>query len=294
MVEAPLRRLRLVLHAGTPKTGTSALQRALYRHADDLERIGIWYPPADVDPVKKKHQYLVGLLLDGDEAALRGRFDDIARAAPPQTHTIVLSTEGLFNHWWDYSATSKALLRDVTARFDVRIWTCFRPPVEFAVSQYAQLLRNPKQDAPAYGLDADLETMLENAWFAKRLDYAGYIREAEAAIGAGNVRAFRYGPDIVQRIFHALGAPEPEAEQVHPSLRAAGVALMRTVNRYDLPADEQHRAARLVLELDTLIGERAEAVRASPAAQRRIRELSAGSWELIEAMTTGEGCEAVR
>lgn len=294
MIEGPQRRRRLVLHAGTPKTGTSALQRALYRNVDRLAEIGIWYPPADVEPLQKKHQYLVDLLLAADAAGFRRRFDEIERTAPLQTHTVVLSTEGLFNHWWDYPVASKALLGELGSRFDLHLWTCFREPVSFAISQYAQLLRNTRRYASAYGLVHDFEEMLEHEWFAKRLDYAGFIREAEATLGKGHVRAFRYGPDIVQRVFCALGAAPPQTERVHPSLRTPGVALMRIVNRYALETEDQNRAQALVLELDTLIGDRSEPLEAGDAARRRIYELNAGGWELVQAMTADDDKESVR
>jgi hypothetical protein len=279
-------RLKLVLHAGTPKTGTTALQQTLFRERDTLAEQGIWYPPEDVDPVKKKHQYLVDILRAADGRELARRVEQIVRSAPSHTRTVVLSTEGLFNHWWDYPPPSKAMLRQLTSTFAVEIWTCFREPLDFAVSQHAQLLRNPKLHSPAYGLDAGLDEMLEIDWFVKRLDYLGFVSEAEELIGVGNVRVFRYGPNIVRRIFRALGASPPEAseELAHPSLRAPGADLMRIVNRYDLPAEEQSRAAALVLELDALIGERAEPLRASPEAARRVRELSARGWAVIEAM----------
>jgi hypothetical protein len=277
-------RVRLVLHAGTPKTGTTALQQALFRNRDALASRGIWYPPARVDPVQKKHQFLVELLLAGDETALAAAFDDIVGAAPPETHTLVLSTEGVFNHWWDYPLASRAMLEQLGVPFALEIWTCFREPLAFTLSQYVQLLRNPRSHAPAYGLDIGLDEMLDNAWFVKRLDYVGYVRETEAVVGANNVRLFRYGSDITTRFFRALGAPDPldVPGDVNPSLRAPGVALMRAVNRYALPPAEQHAASALVQQIEAAIGDRAEPFRAGVDAERRIRELTAAGWSAIE------------
>jgi hypothetical protein len=276
---------RLILHTGTPKTGTTALQQALFRHGDALLEHGVWYPPMRVDPVEKKHHYLVQAFTGADAGALAEAFDEIVAGAPPRTRTIVLSAEGLFNGWWDYPPEGKALLRHLGTLFELEMWTCFREPLAFALSQYAQLLRNPRLYSPAYGLDVGLDEILDNAWFAQRLDYLGFVVEAEAVIGAGRQRLFRYGPDIVERIFRALGA-EPPAQNppdVHPSLRTAGVDLMRVVNRYDLPPQPKAVAAGLVLELDRLMGERAEPLRASPACAERIRRMTQRSWSEIEA-----------
>jgi hypothetical protein len=279
-------RLKLVLHAGTPKTGTKALQTALYRHVDALAQIGVWYPPAHVDPAKK-HQFLIEPLIAGDQAQLAGAFEEFVRSAPPQTRTIMLSTEGLYQHWWDFALQSKATLHHLASLFELEVWTCFREPLAFAITQHAQLVRNPRL-APAYGLDAGLDEMLEDEWFVQRLDYLGFVFEVEELIGIGKVRLFRYGPDIVARIFRRLGAAAPEdaAKLVNPSLRQPGVELMRIVNRYDLPAEEKYAAAALVLELDMLIGYRAEPLRASPAAALRVRELTNAGWEVIDGLLT--------
>jgi hypothetical protein len=279
-------RLKLVLHAGTPKTGTKALQQTLYENIDALSQLGVWYPPARLDPEMKKHQFLIGLLLYGDGAGLAQAFDEIVHSAPPQTRTVVLSTEGLFNHWWDFAPESKAMLRHLASLVDLELWACFREPVAFAITQHAQLLQNPRQFAPAYGLDIGLEEILENGWFAQRLDYLGFVFEAEELLGAGNVRAFKYGPDIVDRIFRAIGASASGSSKklVNPSMRQPGVDLMRIVNRYDLPPAEKYDAAALVLALDTLIGERAEPLRASPQATRRIHQLAGREWQVMERM----------
>lgn len=276
--------LRLVLHAGTQKTGTSALQETLFRNVAELAGRGIWYPPARVDPHKKKHQFLVDHLLAGNRSAMVQAFDEIVASAPSNTRTIVLSSEGLFNHWWDYPPASKAMLRRLGTAFALEVWVCFREPLAFASTHYAQVLRNPRVHAPAYGLDAGLDEMLENDWFVKRFDYLGFVLELEHLVGERNVRLFRYGPDIVRRIFRALGADEPETvPSVHPSMRVSGAELMRVVNRYHLPADEQAAAEALVLQLDRIIGERAERVGASPAARSRVAEITAAGWSEIEA-----------
>ncbi len=276
-------RVRLVLHTGTPKTGTTALQQTLYRSVGELAERGIWYPPARVEPYQKKHQFLVDLLLAADAPGLAAAFDEIVAAAPAGTHTIVLSTEGLFNHWWDYPPASKALLHRLGSAFAVELWTCFREPLAFALAQHAQLLRNPRTHSPAYGLDIGLEEILDNEWFVRRLDYLGFVLEAQSLAGERNVRLFRYGPTIVARIMRALGADPPDAPAgVNPSLRESGVDLMRVVNRYDLPAAEKSEAAALVLELDRLIGDRAGALRAGAETMRRIRRLTARGWHAIE------------
>ena len=277
-------RLKFVLHAGTQKTGTTALQETLAEQVDALARQGVWYPPARLDPKLKKHQFLIALLMAGDGAGLARAFDEFVRSAPPYTRTILLSTEGLFTHWWDFAPDSKAMLRHLASLVDLELWTCFREPLSFAITQYAQFVRNPRQFDAAYGLDIGFDEILEHTVFTRRLDYLGFVFEAQELIGAANVRLFRYGPDIVERVFRALGATAPaNAEKlVYRSLRRPGVEVMRIVNRYDMSVDETYAAADLVLQLDTLIGERAEPLRASPEAALRVRVLTGRGWRVME------------
>jgi hypothetical protein len=284
--------MRLVVHAGTPKTATKALQHALHEGAATLAQRGVWYPTERIDPVQKKHQFLIEQLLAGDGAALSSSFAGLISTAPPGTHTVVISTEGFYNHWWDFPDVTKAMLRHLAAHLNVEFWTVFREPLAFALSQHAQLVRNPREFSPAYGLDADLDAMLDNPWFAQRLDYYGFVCEVEALTGCGGVRLFRYGDTVVERIFRALGAPPPAQEHVNPSLREPGVDIMRIFNRYRLPASLQHRAAALVLELDGLIGNRAEPVRASEAAKARVQQMTARTWAVIEAVFAGAASHA--
>ncbi|MDB5092034.1 MAG: hypothetical protein JWO85_135 [Candidatus Eremiobacteraeota bacterium] len=277
-------RLKFVLHAGTQKTGTTALQETLAEQVDALAQQGVWYPPARLDPKLKKHQFLIALLMAGDAAGLARAFDEFVRSAPPHTRTILVSTEGLFTHWWDFPPASKAMLRHLASLVDLELWTCFREPMSFAITQYAQFVRNPRQFDAAYGLDIGFDEILEHTVFTSRLDYLGFVFEAQELIGAANVRLFRYGPDIVERVFRALGATAPaNAEKlVYRSLRRPGVELMRMVNRYDMSVDETYAAAELVLQLDTLIGERAEPLRASPEAALRVRALTGRGWRVME------------
>ncbi len=270
---------KLVLHAGTPKTGTTAFQGALYRSARVLAEHGVWYAPPLLASGVPGHQFLVRLLLAGDCAGIAQAFERIVRELPERTRLVLLSAEGIYNHWWDFPPRSKRMLRRLAGAFDLELWVCFREPEAFALALYAQDLVNPPLRAH-YGTDAGFEEVLESDAFARRLNYCGFLREAEQLVGVGNVRAFRYGPDIVQRFARALGVPRlaDGVERANASLRNPGVDIVRIVNRYGLAGEEKRAAVDLVRRIDALLRDRAEPLSASPAARRRIAELSAAGW----------------
>jgi len=278
------RRPRLVLHGGTPKTATTSLQHAFDAQRDVLAARGVWYPDTGIDPIDRKHQALVKALRAGDTDAVVAYVGAAVRSAPSGTHTVVLSTEGLYNHWWDFGEASRDALRALARAHDAELWVCFREPLAFALANYTQYLRNPRDFEAAYGLDASFEEMLDNPRFVLRMNYAGFVRETQAVFGAQGVRAFRYGADIVERIALALGAGTLDVPRRHRTLRTAGVALMRVVNRYGLGPYDQARVSALVGEIDALIGARAEALVAGDGARRRVHELTAAGWESLQPM----------
>ena len=59
--------MKIILHAGTPKTGTTSLQLFLHTHHDALLDRGILYPRAGIaPPPEPKHQWMIGDLMSGD------------------------------------------------------------------------------------------------------------------------------------------------------------------------------------------------------------------------------------
>jgi hypothetical protein len=272
---------RFVFHVGTPKTGTTALQHVLYASTAELAEHGISYARSFAGTRIPRHRFLVKLLLDADRAGLARALEEIVRELPGGTRTVLLSAEGVYNHWWDFPPDSKAMIADVASVFELEFWACFREPEAFALAFYAQAIVNPP-NRPPYGTDMGLDEMLESAWFARRLDYAGFIDDAERLIGAGKLRTFRYGADVVERILHALGVAIPaDVPRANASLRAPGLDVVRVANRYDTSLAERAAIIDLARRLDAVLGERAAPLRPSDAARDRIRELSAAGWAAV-------------
>jgi len=108
---------RIILHAGTPKTGTTSLQIVLDQYREVLAQRGLLYPRAMVAPgaaanrsynVKPKHQWLVDDLMADNPARFADDIASVLGQMPSNINTLVLSTEGLFNHWWDFTINGRA------------------------------------------------------------------------------------------------------------------------------------------------------------------------------------------
>lgn len=254
-------RVRLILHAGSPKTGSSSLQSFLNHHRLQLLERGILYPETShANPLgepKPKHQWMVSCLRLGEYENFANRLVTALEGLHPSTHTVIFSSEGLFNHWWDFPENSKAILGILSEFFDVRLWVWLRDPVSYVAKFYKQALKNPKLDgAPAcYGSTMSLDEFLEDPWFLRRLDYFGYVQDVEFFLGDNVVEAMPYCRDVIPQALDKLGIVdlEPDFGRENISFGVPATKFLRLVNQYQLSPDDKVRAVKLIGELEKLI-----------------------------------------
>lgn len=254
---------RLILHVGTPKTGTTSLQYFLRNNYEHLREQGVLYPLSVLTHQRPpKHQWMMSDLIQADAAGFTTRVSSALAESDARIHTVILSTEGIYNHWWDYPTGTRDLLKVLTNTFlSVSVLVVFREPLSFALSLYKQALKNPaRPSAKCYGQDWTFERMLEDPWFRKHLDYAGFIEEVEAIFGPDTVDALRYEDgDTIDRVMSLLGIAResdwaiPERENV--SLSGLSVEILRVINRIPLDAERKRQVVASVEEIGTLIGD---------------------------------------
>lgn len=83
------------LHVGTPKTGTSGFQHALFTHREQLEERGITYPAERFDGQFLAALDLMDLHWGGLEAQAAGEWDRLAAAANDAAGRVIISHEVL-------------------------------------------------------------------------------------------------------------------------------------------------------------------------------------------------------
>ena len=262
-VESNCSKRKLIVHAGICKTGTTSLQHYLHRNRRQFNEIGILYPKEGVSETREpKHQWIVNALMSADKQAFRQRMALVEAEIQPATHTVILSTEGISNHWWDFSEQSKALLHDLRATYDVSLWIWLREPAAFFASYYLQAMRNPVvQGVPAYGRNQTAEELLEMPWVTKHLEYGALLKDFNDLFGEDSVFAFSYTDDIIGAVCHLLNAPRHSSSDSRENItvmRSVGLSLLKIINQYELNPREKEQAYRLAVELDALIGNRSE------------------------------------
>lgn len=273
-------RLKLILHVGTPKTGTTSLQTYLGKKQRKLRGKGILYPhnlEKLNHPSAPRHQWFEKNLVTAHRRHFLENFKNIVSQIKSDTHTVILSSEGIYNYWWDFPSESKHILRELNDLFDVQVWVWFREPLGFIESYYKQCIRNPQiENNLCYGKDLSFSQMLDIEWFSKHLNYQGFVSECQMLFGENSVCAFEYQGDVVQEVIQKLGLATPHdnpTPKQNMSFNNASIALLRTINKYDMKAkDKEHLIPHLKKINEVLNGYECESLIDSDA-RKKVLEL---------------------
>lgn len=233
------RKLNIILHAGAPKTGTTSLQFFLKANSDALQKNGYLYTSCSTNTYAPKHQWLIKGLNTENENLLIDHFKEILERVDDSIHTIILSTEGIFNHWFDFTPESKSFLVVIHEFFNMRIDLWLRSPVSFIESYYVQNIKNPRTKRfGCYSHNISLENMMNIPWFHKHLDYVGFIWDVESIVGESNVKTYTYVPDKTLETFcieNNMNLTTKKNPKENIGLRSATVTLFRLVNTFRIP-----------------------------------------------------------
>ena len=270
----------IVLHAGTPKTGTTALQCALDGCREQLAERGIVYPGPEA---RSKHQWLVNDLVSASPDRPAENLAVTLQTAGPACRVLVLSTEGLFNHWWDIRAAGRAILSNLAQRYRVELWVWFRPPADFCRSLYVQSLKNPPGQVPCYGRDLSVDAMLDDPWFARHLDYASFLDDASTVLRPGTVRPFVYRGQTVRDAFEALGVADMchDEPRANTTLGACGIEMLRCLNRRTVSPQQRAYAVSVIEELDFRLGPDSGVFALESRTLSRIHDFTAGAMQRL-------------
>ncbi|WP_366509069.1 sulfotransferase family protein [uncultured Paraglaciecola sp.] len=279
-VENNVKKLKLIIHAGTPKTGTTSLQTYLDKKQRKLRGKGILYPHNLDDiqnPNAPKHQWFEKNLVTTNLHSFLANFKNILTQVTEDTHTIILSSEGIYNYWWDFPDASKAILHELGQLFDVHVWVWFREPLAFIESYYKQCIRNPQiQNNPCYGKDLSFAEMLDIPWFSQHLNYQGFVTDCQTLFGENSVSAFKYQGDVVQEVIQKLGlatAHDNPTPRQNKSVNGVVTQLLKTINHYNIKAKDKELLMTHLKEINGIFDNYPNDSLVDESARKRILEL---------------------
>jgi hypothetical protein len=252
---------QLILHIGSTKTGSSAIQRFLSENRGALERLGILYP--DIGVAGSAHHILAAAIhpsawrMHQDSFAgkdrtayFAGLLNEIARAAAESpAPRVVLSSE----YWWGrFGEPFFAACQPLFKSFEVQLLCYIRRQDEWLESTYVQSVKSG-------------ESRTFREWLLRHLDhgpgfchYDRILWQWERLIPAECIHVRVYGAsggitDSVADLIQFLGVENRQplalpAGGSNPSPLPRDTEMIRLVNRSGLSDGKKRVLRRLLLK----------------------------------------------
>lgn len=232
---------RIILHAGLPKTGTSALQERLAANRAALAAHGIAYPEAfaGANQPHPNHRFLTQELRR-DPSLPRTRAA-LAAAEAAGLHRVIFSIEDLTGHATQIRPEAAAAFREAAGQARLEILVVTREPQAWLASMYRQSIMNPRLErADISPLEATYATDRRFADFAadpalRRIcDPESIARLYEGLFPEAELQFLPYDREVVDRILHLLGVEgmldTPAEARSNLSPEDACLELLRQMN----------------------------------------------------------------
>jgi len=261
----------------------------LKQNSEMIRSHGILYPDVDLhSDAEPKHQWVVSSLLSGDLVKFRIQMRKVIDLIRPSTKVVLLSTEGIYNHWQDFSAESISELKEINDYFDVVTWTWYREPAEFLRSYYLQNLRNAFNEQFLYGLDMSVIDFIHTDRIKNLLNYEKFRAILVELFGESAVFSFAYSPNIISEMQRMLNLPRFEVEnnQNVTELNKFGVEMMRVANRYPFRSDDGKRVRmyRKIVEICQAAADVSPPFALDESEQAAVRQCSSPPFSIVEAL----------
>jgi len=249
-------KIRLLIHIGTPKTGTSSLQLCLNSKRKELRSKGFLYPIASKNEKYPKHQWVAKALKSKQPDIFKENFQTIRDQIDESIHTIILTTEGIYTQWGDFNYLSLSLLKSLCKVFEVNFLIWLREPSSFTKSYYIQCLKNPRlKNRECFGQDISVFELLENKWFQRVLDYLFVLNEIQYHFPQSELSIFEFQGNTIKQLFTHLELNIDLEKEIREnySLQESSVSILRIINSFDLSVEEKAEAVSHLYSLDELM-----------------------------------------
>jgi hypothetical protein len=227
--------MKVVIHAGVHRTGSTSLQGFLADHREVLRNHGVCYPGE-----AQNHQPLAWALKRG--AAGAQDVNAMIEAGGPD-QTVVFSAEDFCIH------TDLGWLREVARSHDVRVVFYLRRQDHWIMSWYNQHVKWPFDRRKSKMSKSEfLDSIGDFHW----LDYSGLIDRWTSVLGAANVTAavLESGQveNVIQEFVARLGIPQDGLDlnvtRKNDSLPVHVLEIARNLDLFELPPNNRTRVIR--------------------------------------------------
>jgi len=196
--------MRLILHIGTHKTGTSALQKFLHINRELLLEQWVFYASR---AGSKNANFMGRELVEGNQSVVQSFFaESLIKAEAAGANTMLVSAESLYamsafnlslkdkpcDKYWELEKQAIESLRaSIPQELEIQIVCYFRRPDQFLESIYNQIIKATRYSG---SIDEFLNVMMP------ALDYIGHIQLWQQVFGKEHCSVYGYenaGQNIV-------------------------------------------------------------------------------------------------
>lgn len=200
--------MKLILHIGTHKTGTTSLQHFCALNRTKLQTFGIFYPRNRKSAYVFNH--LASQIAFNGEAKTRSELEEyVQEAKQAGAHTVIVSGESFYamtgffhliqkkpvaDYWGmeeKFVAVFADIVKEIFTNIEIRIF--MRPQDDLAASLYNQMVKNTQGYTGSFSDFLSLSRPI--------YDYARHLALWVAQYGRSNVKATIYGRDTIQDFF---------------------------------------------------------------------------------------------
>jgi hypothetical protein len=229
---------RVVLHIGTPKTGTTSVQWSFKQSREMLASLGILYPSAGLsaDPHEFAHHPLVRAARKKIIAPWNALLAEIA-ASP--CDTVVVSSEEMTA----LDAKSIEFVRDALKGMDLSVVVYLREQVDYIESMYNQVIKTAKDTRTRERFLNDF-LATEAADYLQLLDrWTANLKPSKTAIRIYQASSLHNG-DIIDDFCELLAVPaermQRPAKKLNSGVNNKYLELLRQVNSLDVSIGEKN------------------------------------------------------
>ncbi len=257
---------KVLVHVGTPKTGTSYLQDVLFRNRVRLRTHAINYPGARFDAHFLGALDLLGLRWGGLEAEAIGAWDDLAASVRKMPGTAIISHEILATATRAQAARALESVGHGSGA-EVHVLVSARDLVRQIPAEWQENIKHRARlsyaDFLARIQDPERNSRI-GSWFWGVQEIPDILARWSADLPPERVHVVTVpppgGPDVLwQRFSQAFGLDgldlDLDAERVNPSMGVPETALIRRINRranQELPPADYRPLVRELLAHKTL------------------------------------------
>jgi len=226
---------KLILHVGLPKTGSTALQMYLNLNRELIASRDFSYPKEKTKKGIPKHQSLVRGLNSNNHTNLKNYLQNNSK------NNLILSTEGLTNHLYDFSFESVLEFKNILNTYELTIIIVTREFDNWLKSYYAQSVINPRIKLSYNATALEINEFSKHPRIQQLGNINQVIKDLKLKFGATTVIRLKYSKNLVKDFCNTIRIPyiHGKIDRVNESPKPWTIELMRQINGFETSENER-------------------------------------------------------